>query len=84
MCDLWLPSKTASIRHQCSREVIGYISTSYFRYTDGKVCATGYLTCQGLRALMDVFRKFKNLKPFALTRATNSKNYFNANFHVNF
>ena len=84
MCDLWLPSKTSSIRHQCSREVIGYISKSYFRYTDGKVCATGYLTCDGLKALMDIFRKFKKLKPFGLTRATNSKNYFKANFHVNF
>lgn len=84
MCDLWLPSKSTSIRHQCSREVIGYITKSYFRFTDGKICATGYLTCDGLKALLDVFRKFKNLKPFALTRATNSKNYFKANFHVNF
>ncbi|CAG9805522.1 unnamed protein product [Chironomus riparius] len=84
MCDLWLPSKSSSIRHQCSREVIGYISKSYFRFTDGKVCAIGYLTCDGLKALMDIFKKFKKLKPFVLTRATNSKNYFKANFHVNF
>ncbi|KAL7037261.1 hypothetical protein ACKWTF_009141 [Chironomus riparius] len=84
MCDLWLPSKSSSIRHQCSREVIGYISKSYFRFTDGKVCAIGYLACDGLKALIDIFKKFKKLKPFVLTRATNSKNYFKANFHVNF
>lgn len=84
MCELWLPNKSLSVRNQCSREVIGYISKSYFRYTDGKVCAIGYITVCGLEALLKTFHKFKTLKIFALTRATNSRNYFKAHFNVNF
>lgn len=75
MCELWLPKKPATVRHQCSRQVFGYLSSSRFNLSEGKVSGVGHVTKDGLASLLEVFKKFKGLKPFVLTRATNSRSY---------
>ncbi|KAG5679978.1 hypothetical protein PVAND_009513 [Polypedilum vanderplanki] len=83
MCELWLPSNQPTIRNQCSREVIGYITKSRFCFSEGKVCAIGYVTRNGFKELLQVFQKFKGLKSFVITRNTNSQNYYQSNFIIN-
>lgn len=51
MCQLWLPSRPSSIRNQCSREVLGYLSLSQFSLHAGKVVGVGYITANGLRQM---------------------------------
>lgn len=75
ICDLWLPKKPVTIRYQCSRQVIGYVTVSRFVFSSGKVCSLGYLTKQGFVELIRMFQKFKGLSPFVLTRANESKCY---------
>lgn len=83
MCKLWLPIESSSIRNQCSREVIGYVTRTKFRFSEGKVCAIGYVTRDGLKELNQVFQKFKGLKHFVMTRSTNSQNYYTSDFSIN-
>lgn len=82
MCELWLPKKPSTVRNQCSRTVFGYLSQSRFTFSEGKVCGLGYVTRDGLAELLNVFQKHKGLKPFLLTRATNSQCYHKAAFNV--
>jgi ribonuclease P/MRP protein subunit POP1 len=82
MSELWLP-KVSSIRSQCSREVCGYVTQSSFCFTEGKFCSIGYVTREGMKNLMHVFSKFRDLKPFFLVRSTNSLKYLSASFHIN-
>lgn len=82
MCELWLPRDPPSIRLQCSKQVFGYLNQSRFTFSEGKVSGVGYVTREGLAKLTDVFKKFKGLKPFVLTRATNSKSYYSASLGV--
>ena len=82
MCELWLPKIPVTVRNQCSRAVFGYLSQSRFTFTEGKVCGLGYVTRDGLAELLNVFQKHKGLKPFLLTRATNSQCYHKAAFSV--
>ncbi|XP_053687463.1 ribonucleases P/MRP protein subunit POP1 [Sabethes cyaneus] len=57
MKELWLPSVPASIRNQCSRECIGYVTQSSFSLTEGKVTAVGYIGSRGLEKLFKVCTK---------------------------
>lgn len=82
ICEMWLPKKPKTIRNQCSRQVLGYITASRFTFSEGKVSGIGYLTRDGLNSLMNVFHRFKGLQPFVLTRATNSMFYYSAKFNV--
>lgn len=81
-CELWLPNKPATIRDQCSKQVIGYLNKSRFTFSEGKVSGVGYLTRTGLQSLIEVFLKFKGLDPFVLTRSTKSKCFYSAAFTV--
>lgn len=81
MRELWLP-KPQTIRNQCSKQVLGYLTSSRFTFSEGKVCGVGYVTRNGLASLMSVFQKFKGLQPFVLTRATNSKFYHSAAINI--
>lgn len=51
MCQLWLPPQPASIRNQCSREVLGYLTLSQFSLHAGKVIGVGYVTANALQQL---------------------------------
>lgn len=51
MCELWLPSAPKTIRHQCSREVLGYLTQCQFMFHDAKVAGIGYVTVNGIRKL---------------------------------
>lgn len=82
MCEMWLPKKPTTIRNQCSRQVIGYLTNSRFTFSEGKISGIGYITKNGLNSLLNVFHKFKGLNPFFLTRATNSKCFYLARFDV--
>lgn len=82
MCEMWLPKNPPTIRHQCSRQVFGYLSKSRFAFSEGKICGVGYVTCDGLAKLLEVFQKFKGLRPFVLSRATNSHCYHSAAVNV--
>lgn len=73
MCELWLPSNPISIKDQCSRQVIGNLTTSRFTFTEAKTCGIGYISAQGLVEFIKLFKKLKINKMFVLTRATNSR-----------
>jgi ribonuclease P/MRP protein subunit POP1 len=81
MSELWLP-KPISIRHQCSREVIGYVTKSRFTFSVGKVTSIGYVAAKAFKALIERFEKFKNVKPFVLIRSTKSTTYYTAKIYV--
>ena len=82
MCEMWLPKNPATVRRQCSRDVFGYLCASRFNLGEGKVCGIGYVTRDGLESLLNVFQKFKGLKPFVLVRANNNKCYHSAIINV--
>ncbi|CAO1365623.1 unnamed protein product [Diamesa tonsa] len=82
MCELWIPNKPVSVRHQCSRQVFGYLATSRFTFSEAKVFGVGYVTQEGLHELMRVFGKFKGLKPFVLIRSPNNRCYQTATIKV--
>lgn len=51
MCELWLPTSPPSIRHQCTKEVLGYLTQSQFIFHEAKVSGIGYVTMNGIRKL---------------------------------
>lgn len=71
MYQLWLPDKPKSIRNQCSREVIGYVTQGGFSYLEARCCAIGYVTALGLKQMLTLCEK----NPLVLIRNTNSRNY---------
>lgn len=55
MRELWLPAAPAqSVRRQCSREVLGYVTQANFSLSEATVAAVGYVTLEGLRRLVQV------------------------------
>ncbi|VEN59559.1 unnamed protein product [Callosobruchus maculatus] len=69
MRKLWLP-EAKTVRHSCSREVIGYVKQGGFSFLLSKSKGVGYIASQSLQKL--VLQKFKNK---VLIRNTNSKQY---------
>lgn len=82
ICEMWLPKQPLTVRNQCSRPVIGYLTKSRFTFSEGKVSGIGYVTKNGLACLLNVFQKFKGLEPFVLTRGTNCKCYYTAKWNI--
>ncbi|XP_063707561.1 ribonucleases P/MRP protein subunit POP1 [Culicoides brevitarsis] len=72
MCQLWLPDNFPSIRNQCSRETIGYVTTSGFTLSEGKVTGIGYVAANGLEKLLKAVNKGKLV---CLVRGTKTRNY---------
>lgn len=63
MSELWLPTNPTNIRHQCSREVLGYLTQCQFSFSKAKVAGIGYITFNALKQLMQLFSKiFKQIK----------------------
>ncbi|KAH8281246.1 hypothetical protein KR018_002097 [Drosophila ironensis] len=90
MCRLWLPGESAevrdSVRRQCSREVIGYVTVSAFSFTEATVCSVGYVTVAGLQQLIfklpkTTFSRKESLK--CLLRDPDSKEYRWASIQIN-
>lgn len=81
MCELWLPTKPKTIRHQCIREVFGYLTQCQFMFHDAKVCGIGYVTINGLQKLVK-----SNGQTFdqVLVRDTNSLNYHLGKLSIRF
>lgn len=71
MCNLWIPENPKTIKNQCSRLVIGYITDSGFTYTEAKSCGIGYIVAPALKPLMGISGK----KTLLLLRNTNTRNY---------
>lgn len=60
MRDLWLPPPAAaaqSVRAQCSREVLGYVTQANFSLSEATAAGVGYITLAGLRRLVQVCGK---------------------------
>lgn len=92
MCCLWLPTDPAetrdSVRRQCSREVVGYVSSAAFSFVEATVCGVGYVTARGLRQLLN--REAGNGQGGAkaqsmlcLVRDAESRDYRFARFQIN-
>lgn len=71
ICELWLPVKPKKIRHQCTREVFGYVTQCQFSFFEAKVAGIGYVTPLGLRKLCTLKSKSNQV----LIRDPNSANY---------
>nr|CAI5839909.1 unnamed protein product [Callosobruchus analis] len=69
MRKLWLP-EAKTVRHSCSREVIGFVKQGGFSFLLSKSKCIGYIASQSLQKL--VLQKFKNK---VLIRNTNSRQY---------
>lgn len=69
MKELWVPQAT-TIRHSCSREVIGLVRDGDFSLLLGESKAIGYIAMNALPILMSVDSRNK-----VLVRNTNSKQY---------
>lgn len=75
MCELWLPSEPKTIRHQCSREVFGYLTQCQFMFHEAKVSGVGYVTANGIRQLVKLGVNQKHKSNQVLVRDPNSSNY---------
>lgn len=79
MRDLWLPKQTTtSVRHQCSREVLGYLTHGAFSLSEATVAGVGYITLQGLRKLVATSDKVMGHKKGGcqvLVRGTQTRHY---------
>lgn len=80
MCQLWLPDNFPSIRNQCSRETIGYVTASGFTLSEGKVTAVGYIAANGLEKLLKAVNKGKLI---CFVRGTTTRNYRFASVCIN-
>lgn len=80
MCELWLPTNSKTIRHQCSREVFGYLTQCQFSFHDAKVAGIGYITFNGLRKLMKL--NYGQKLNQVLVRDPNSINYRLATLYI--
>lgn len=74
MRELWLPEEVTSMRHQCSREVIGQVTHGNFSFIEATEAAVGYVSWRGLQAVMDGGGNHQK-QPQVLVRATNSRQY---------
>ncbi|GAB0095699.1 Pop1 [Sergentomyia squamirostris] len=72
MDKLWLP-QNCTVKDQCSRPVIGYVTQSDFTFTDAAVTAIGYVTWNGLKELLRICQKYR--KVTILVRGTKTRNY---------
>lgn len=74
MRELWLPENPVSVRGQCSREVIGFVTFSNFSFIEATVTGTGYVALNSLPKLIKSCSKSKgNVR--LLVRSTNSRQY---------
>lgn len=75
--ELWLPKSTTSIRNQCSREVLGYLTKADFSLAEATVAGVGYITLNGLKKLVNACSKGAsgNSSCTVLVRGTNTRQY---------
>lgn len=72
--ELWLPEHPASVRNQCSRDVLGFVTFTNFSFIEAKVTGTGYVALNSLAKLIKNCGKTKgNIR--VLVRSTNSRQY---------
>ncbi|XP_053606352.1 ribonucleases P/MRP protein subunit POP1 [Plodia interpunctella] len=69
MRELWLPSQIKTVRHSCSRQVMGYVSQGAFSFTESNSCGLGYIAYHALNILI------KNGHNQILVRNISSKKY---------
>lgn len=72
--ELWLPEHPVTVRNQCSREVLGFVTSSNFSFIEAKVSGTGYVTLNGLTKLIRNCGKTKRSVK-VMVRSTNSRQY---------
>lgn len=75
MRELWLPEKPSSVRNQCSREVLGFVTFTNFSFIEAKVTGTGYVALNSLPNLIRSCSKGKSRNVRVLVRSTNSRQY---------
>lgn len=74
MRELWLAEVPTNVRHQCSRETIGYLTASDFSFVEATVAGVGYVTMGGLRKLVETNGQQKN-GCLVLVRGTTTRQY---------
>ncbi|XP_026479696.1 ribonucleases P/MRP protein subunit POP1-like [Ctenocephalides felis] len=77
MKELWLPEKIPTVRNQCSREVMGYVTQGGFSFTQHAGLCLGFVT---LRSLIQLRSLFSN--NIVLVRNTTSRKYSFASINV--
>lgn len=68
---LWLPNEK-NIKHQCSRDVMGFVTSGSFCFTDARSVGIGYVTLKSLKAIVE---NSNNTKCLVLTRNITSRQY---------
>ncbi|KAK5642718.1 hypothetical protein RI129_008885 [Pyrocoelia pectoralis] len=53
MRKLWLPGAINGLRYSCSREIMGYVTSGDFSFTQARHCGVGYITSGALKVLLD-------------------------------
>lgn len=76
MRELWIPPKVEHVRDTNSRELLGYLTSAAFSFTEAHSCGVGYIPYNALRALIDSKEKC------LLIRNVSSKKYRKANFKI--
>ncbi len=73
--ELWLPENpTTSVRNQCSREVLGFVTFSNFSFIEATVTGTGYVALNSLAKLIKNCGKAKG-QLRVMVRSTTSRQY---------
>lgn len=74
MRELWLLENPSTVRYQCSREVLGFVTFSNFSFIEATVTGTGYIAFNSLAKLIKNCGKTKN-NVRVMVRSTNSRQY---------
>ncbi|XP_013190733.2 ribonucleases P/MRP protein subunit POP1 [Amyelois transitella] len=76
MRELWLPSAIKTVRHSCSRQILGFITQGAFSFSEAKSCGVGYIAYNALNTLV------MNGHNQVLVRNVSSKKYRISNVHI--
>lgn len=79
MKELWLPTQVDSVRRQCSREVMGYVTNGDFSFTEAQSTGVGYVALQSIWLLI---HNSANKAGLVLTRNTTSRQYRYAELEI--
>ncbi|KAM3966154.1 LOW QUALITY PROTEIN: POP1 ribonuclease P/MRP subunit [Aphomia sociella] len=76
MRELWLPADIKSVRHSCSKQVMGYLTQAGFSFSEARTCGVGYVAYNALNTLL------KTGQNQILVRNTTSRKYRPANLEI--
>jgi len=75
MKKLWIPEDQITVKHSCSRTVLGFSYKSHYSFTKSKFVGIGYMPGTALLELLNLWSESKSNLPYVLVRNSNTNQY---------